>query len=309
MWQWLIISAALVCSVIPQLGVLAIPALVIASQRLLHMPLSRRDQLALLGMGLPTPLACIAPLWGTYAVWQRVLLIGALAVAWSPLPALLVWGVTLLVACVPLIIPPTRDATRWLMPVLVVTAQLAWPVWWDVAVVVVALCGYASAVLTTRDTLQWWSAALLCIGVASGAGIVVLPWVCVLHSLAERHTRGLAIMAWWGVAHVCLAAGWPWGLGMVALPVMRALPALTWHDVRQNALVLLVWVALPLDGSVARLQTSLGVYGDVTHDTTWQFVTAAHTMVGGVPWLVLVWCGVLAWAMHHLWRPVEVPHD
>lgn len=306
MWQWLIISAALICSVIPQFGVLAIVALVLASQRLCHIPLSRRNQLALVGMSLPTPFACIAPLWGTQVWWQRVLLGGVLALAWSPAPPWLVWGIALVVAGVPLVRLPTRDAVRWLIPLLVVMSQLAWPRWWDVAVVVIALLGVGVGGILHRAAVQWWSAVLLCVGVASGAGIIVLPWLCVLHSMAERHTRGLAIMAWWGVAHVCLAAGWPWGLGLIALPLMRVLPMLTWHDVRQNALVLMVWLALPLDGAVARLQTSLGPYGDVAHDATWQFVTAGHTMVGGLPWLVLLWCGVLAWAMRQLWNLHEV---
>ena len=308
MWQWLVISAALVCGVIPQFGVLAVPALVLASQRLLQLPLSRRNQLALLGMGLPTPLACIAPLWGTQAWWQRLLCVGALALAWSPLPPQLVWGGVLLVAGVPLLLTPTRDALRWLMPVLVVASRMAWPMWWDVAGVVVAASCYAVGALQHRPALQWWSAALLCVAVASGAGIIVLPWVCLLHSMPVAQQRGLSIVAWWGMAGMMLSAGLWWGIGLFVFPLVQALGQVTWQDMRRHALVMVLWLAVPLTGSVARLQTSLGAYGDVVNTTSWQFVDAAHAMVAGVPWLVVGWCLGLAWAMRQLWDN-EVAHE
>lgn len=309
MWHWLVIAAAMVCGVIPQFGVLAVPALVLASQRLLGMLPMRRNQLALLGMGLPTPLACVAPLWSTHVWWQRILLCGALLVAWSPLPAPLVWGVSLASAFVPLCMVPTRDATRWLMPVLVVLARLPWLPWWDVAVVVGALVIHGMGIWWRRPAVQWWSAALCCVGLASGAGIVVVPWLCLLYGLPAPRTRGLAVCAWWGIVHALLSAGLPWGMVVVALPLRDTLVQLTWQDMRRTAMVLLLWLAVPLNGTVARLQTSLGRYGDIAHDATWRFMDAANRMVGGLPWLVLVWCMVLAWAIRHLAHHDEAVDD
>lgn len=308
MWYWLYLGAAAVTSVIPQFGVLAVPALVIASQRLLGIYPARRNQLAALGMGLPTPLVCLAPLWSTHAWWQRVVLGAALAMAWSPLPPALVWAGALAVAVIPLFLTPTRDAVRWLMPLLTVAARVAWPQWWDVVLVVLALLSYGVGILVQRPPLQWWSVVLVSIGLASGAGVVVLPWLCVVYSIPTRHSRVLACMAWWGLAHACLSAGLPWGIGIVAIPVLRALPQLTWTDVRRGAGVMLLWLVAPLDGAVARLQTSLGAYGDVAHDTSWQFIDAAHRMVGGLPWQALLWCLGLAWAVWQL-TVDEVAHD
>lgn len=309
MWHWLMIGAALVCGVIPQFGVLAIPALVIASQRLLQMPVSRRNQLALLGMGLPTPLACIAPLWGTQPWWQRVLCVGALALAWSPLPPMIVWGGALLMAAVPLRMSPTRDAVRWMMPLLVVASRLAWPLGWDVAYVGVAASCVAVGVIGQRPATQWWSAALLCVGLASGAGIIVVPWLCLLYSMPVARQHALAVMAWWGMVGVLMSAGLWWGIGLLVFPLMQTLAQVTWCDLRQHAIVVLLWLAMPLTGSVARLQTSIGPYGDVTNTSSWQFVDAANTMVAGVPWLVVVWCLVLAWAVRVVWSGDEAPHE
>jgi len=111
------------------------------------------------------------------------------------------------------------------------------------------------------------------------------------------------------MAGALLSAGLWWGIGLIVFPLMQVLVHLTWHDMRRQAGVMLLWLAFPLTGSVARLQTSIGPYGDVAHTSSWQFVNAANTMVAGIPWLVVVWCIVLAWAVRLVWHGDEGQHE
>ena len=213
-WRWLGISGLAVCTIIPQWGVLAVPALVVAMQLWVGQQPTRRNQLAVLLMALPTPWVALAPLGSQHAWWQRILLGLAIAVPWLPIASHYQWALALGCALWPLGQPAQRDDVRWLIPLVQVAATTAWPAGWDVALAGIALVSGAWAWWRHNDDQLQWSGALLCLGLASGAGLVVLPWIVGARVLRTSAQALVALLAWWGIAMALLASGNVWGLAL-----------------------------------------------------------------------------------------------
>ena len=306
-WRWLGISALLVCTIIPQWGVLAIPALIGAIQLWVGQQPARCNQLATLLMALPTPWAAFAPLGSQHAWWQRSMLVVAMAAAWSPIGAEYRWALAIGCALWPLGHPSQRDDVRWLIPLLQVAATTAWPAGWDVALAGMALvCGAWAWWRHNDDQLQW-SGALLCLGLASGAGVVVVPWIVGARVLRAAPQSMIAVLAWWGLALALLASGNVWGLALVVWPLLHSLKRVDGALIGPQWLVLLLLFVFPVQASVARLQPSLLALGEIgATPLAWQLRNAAQQAVGGMPWGPVLVCGVLAWAVWQLWQPAEV---
>lgn len=308
-WRWLGISGLFVCTVIPQWGVLAIPALLSAIQLGVGQQPARRNQLAVLLMAVPTPWAALGPLWSQHVWWQRLLLGLAIATTWVPIASEYRWALAIGCALWPLGQLAQRDDVRWLIPSLHVAATTAWPAGWDVVLASIGLVSGVWAWWRQNNHQLQWSGALLCLGLASGAGLVVLPWVIgarVLHTSAQVV---VALVAWWGIAMALLASGNVWGLGLVVWPLLHTLKRSDGAMIGQQKWVLLMLFALPVQASVARLQPSLLALGEVwTTPTAWQFRDAAQQVVGGLPWGPIVGCGVLVWAVWQIWQQAAV-HD
>lgn len=305
-WRWLGISALLICTIIPQWGVLAVPALVGALQLWVPQQPTRRNQLATLLMALPTPWAVLAPLGSQHAWWQRGLLVLSMAVVWLPIGTEYRWALAIACALWPFGQSVQRDDVRWLIPLLQVAATTAWPAGWDVALAGIALGGGVWAWWRGNDAQLQWSGVLLCVGLASGAGVVVLPWMLGARVLRAAPQSVIAVLAWWGLAMALLASGNVWGLALVVWPLLRTLQRIDGVLMRQQWLLLFLLLLFPVQASVARLQPSLLVLGEVwVTPLAWQFRNAAQQGVGGVPWGPVLVCGVLAWAVWQLWQPAE----
>ena len=306
-WRWLGISALLVCTFIPQWGVLAIPALIGAIQLWVGQQPARCNQLATLLMALPTPWAAFAPLGSQHAWWQRMLLGLAIAAPWLPIASHYQWALALGCALWPLGQPAQRDDVRWLIPSLQMAATRAWPAGWDVALAGIALvCGVWAWWRHNDDQLQW-SGALLCLGLASGAGVVVVPWIVGARVLRAAPQSMIAVLAWWGLALALLASGNVWGLALVVWPLLHSLKRVDGALIGPQWLVLLLLFVFPVQASVARLQPSLLALGEAgATPLAWQFRDAAQQGVGGLPWGPVLVCGVLAWAVWQIWQPAEV---
>ena len=306
-WRWLGISALLVVTLIPQWGVLAVPALIGACQFWLGQLPARRNQVAVLLMAVPAPWGTLAPLWSQHAWWQRLVLVLAIAAAWLPIGNEYKWALALGCALWPLSQSAQRDDVRWLIPCLHMAATSGWPPWWDVALAGVALVSGAWAWWHANDDQLHWSGALLCLGIASGAAIVVLPWVIAARVLRPSAKPIVALLAWWGIAMVLLASGNVWGLALVIWPLLDRIKRINGVMIGQQWVLLMMLLACPVQASVARMQPSLLVLGEVwVAPFAWQFRDAAQQAVGGIPWGPLVGCGVLVWAIWQLWQPTVV---
>jgi len=305
-WRWLGISALLVCAIIPQWGVLAVPALVGALQLWAQQQPTRRNQLATLLMALPTPWAVLAPLGSQHAWWQRVVLVLVMAATWAPIDAEYRWALAIVCALWPLGQATQRDDVRWVIPLLQVAATMAWPAGWDVGLASIALVSGAWAWWRHDETRVQWSGVLLCLGLASGAGIVVLPWMLGARVLRAAPQSVLAVWAWWGLAMALLASGNVWGLALVVWPLLQTIQRSDSRLIRKQWPLLFLLLLFPVQASVARLQPSLLALGEAwVTPLAWQFRNAAQQGVGGVPWGPVLVCGVLAWAVWQLWQPAE----
>ena len=306
-WRWLGISGLAVCTIIPQWGALAVPALVVAMQLWVGQQPARRNQLAVLLMALPTPWGALAPLGSQHAWWQRMLLGLAIATPWLPIASHYQWALALGCALWPLGQPAQRDDVRWLIPLVQVAATTAWPAGWDVALAGIALVSGAWAWWRHNDDQLQWSGALLCLGLASGAGLVVLPWIVGARVLRTSAQALVALLAWWGIAMALLASGNVWGLALVVWLLLQMVQRVDGEVLGQQWALLVLLLALPVQASVARLQPSLLALGEVwATPLAWQLRNAAQQAVGGMPWGPVLVCGVLAWAVWQLWLPAEV---
>jgi hypothetical protein len=132
-----------------------------ALQLWVHQLPTRRNQLAMLIMALPTPWTAIAPLGSQHVWWQRVLLMLAMAAVWAPIGAEYRWALTVACALWPFGQPAQRDDVRWLIPLLQIVATTAWPAGWDVGLASIALVGGVWAWWRHDEARLQWSGVLL----------------------------------------------------------------------------------------------------------------------------------------------------
>jgi hypothetical protein len=236
-----------------------------------------------------------------------VVLALAMATVWSPIDAEYRWALAIVCALWPLGPSARRDDVRWLIPLLQVAATTAWPAGWDVGLASIVLVGGAWAWWRHDDARVQWSGVLLCLGLASGAGVVVLPWMLGARVLRAAPQSVISVLAWWGLALALLASGNVWGLALAVWPLLRSIQRSDIELIRQQWPLLFLLLLFPVQASVARLQPSLLALGEAwVTPLAWQFRNAAQQGVGGVPWGPVLVCGVLTWAVWQLWQPAEV---
>ena len=148
----------------------------------------------------------------------------------------------------------------------------------------------------------WWVIALLLCGLNSSAAIAVLPWVlvCALAQLALYEA-----WSWWAVLATLASGGYGVVAGLLFVPMVSALQRVNWRVPRAGVLVLLLWCVVPVTSSVARLQTSLSLYGTLYGGTALAFADSSQRVVAQLPWFVVLLLGVLLWAATMQWHNEE----
>ena len=299
--RWWYVGIGVATTFVPLLGVTAVIASSLLAQLWYGRLPSRRNTLAVVLATLPVPWAPLAPLWSQHPWWQRMVLVVALSAPWWPTPASLGWGVCALVSLGAVWYATQRDALRWYVPVLVLMAHQAPPLYLDVVMMTV-FGGLTIWLLQQERTMQSWMAlAGAVLWSMTAPGLVIAPWALALAQLPS--VAVLAAVVWWGVAVTTLAAGSIWGVLVVLWSIFAHVPRITFRQVRAVAPVLVWWWAAPNLAGVARLQSALTPFGDVT--AGWWVRAANQQVVAGLPLSVLFWVVVLAWAVIHQWPPQE----
>lgn len=296
----LLVCGALVCTtVVPAFGVAALVALVLVALRLMGRAPTRRAQLAWLLAALPSPLGLAAVLIAPIRMWERAVVLLGLAMQWLPLDASVRWAIVIAIGIIPVVYPTSRLALLALLPLLQLAATITWPLGWDIALCVAA--GAWIVWLWSRgvQTGLWWAVAVLLCGLNSSAAIAVLPWVLVC-ALVPRAM--LEVFSWWGVVGALASGGYGVLAGLGVAPLLNTLTRINWRGERRTLLVLALWCLVPASSSVARLQTSLSVYGTLYSGAALGFADATQRIVAHFPWLVVGLTGVLLWSVWLQWQ-------
>jgi hypothetical protein len=296
----LLVCGALVCTtVVPAFGVAALVALVLVAVRLMGRAPTRRVQLAWLLAALPSPLGLAAVLIAPIRMWERAVVLLGLAMQWLPLDASVRWAIVIAIGIIPVVYPTSRLALLALLPLLQLAATITWPLGWDIALCVAA--GAWIVWLWSRgvQTGLWWAVAVLLCGLNSSAAIAVLPWVLVC-ALVPRAM--LEVFSWWGVVGALASGGYGVLAGLGVAPLLNTLTRINWRGERRTLLVLALWCLVPASSSVARLQTSLSVYGTLYSGAALGFADATQRIVAHFPWLVVGLTGVLLWSVWLQWQ-------
>jgi hypothetical protein len=296
----LLVCGALVCTtVVPAFGVAALVALVLVALRLMGRAPTRRAQLAWLLAALPSPLGLAAVLIAPIRMWERAIVLLGLAMQWLPLDASVRWAIVIAIGLIPVVYPTSRLALLALLPLLQLAATITWPLGWDIALCVAA--GAWIVWLWSRgvQTGLWWAVAVLLCGLNSSAAIAVLPWVLVC-ALVPRAM--LEVFSWWGVVGALASGGYGVLAGLGVAPLLNTLTRINWRGERRTLLVLALWCLVPASSSVARLQTSLSVYGTLYSGAALGFADATQRIVAHFPWLVVGLTGVLLWSVWLQWQ-------
>jgi hypothetical protein len=296
----LLVCGALVCTtVVPAFGVAALVALVLVALRLMGRAPTRRAQLAWLLAALPSPLGLAAVLIAPVRMWERAVVLLGLAMQWLPLDASVRWAIVIAIGIIPVVYPTSRLALLALLPLLQLAATITWPLGWDIALCVAA--GAWIVWLWSRgvQTGLWWAVAVLLCGLNSSAAIAVLPWVLVC-ALVPRAM--LEVFSWWGVVGALASGGYGVLAGLGVAPLLNTLTRINWRGERRTLLVLALWCLVPASSSVARLQTSLSVYGTLYSGAALGFADATQRIVAHFPWLVVGLTGVLLWSVWLQWQ-------
>ncbi|MFM2031822.1 MAG: hypothetical protein RLZZ297_587 [Chloroflexota bacterium] len=282
-------------TVVPAWGVLGVVALTVASAGILGLQLDRRTRLGWVLCAVPGPLQFVGLIVTPLPGWQRVLVGVAGAMQWAPLDPWLRWLCVLVVATTPLWTRQRHVQVAALVPALHLAGALAWPIGLDALVVVVAGAAAAACRWQGRHQQTWWCVALTLVGLNSSAAVTVVPWVLTSALVAGELT---AVWCWWAVAAVLASGGYRVGAGVLLWPLLSAVGQVRVWD-RRALGVLLLWCLLPVTGAVARLQTSLGLYGNAWSGDIVGFVDSQQRLVAQLPWAAFACLGVLGWA---LWR-------
>jgi hypothetical protein len=232
-------------------------------------------------------------------MWERAVVLLGLAMQWLPLDASVRWAIVIAIGIIPVVYPTSRLALLALLPLLQLAATITWPLGWDIALCVAA--GAWIVWLWSRgvQTSLWWAVAVLLCGLNSSAAIAVLPWVLVC-ALVPRAM--LEVFSWWGVVGALASGGYGVLAGLGVAPLLNTLTRINWRGERRTLLVLVLWCLVPASSSVARLQTSLSVYGTLYSGAALGFADATQRIVAHFPWLVVGLTGVLLWSVWLQWQ-------
>ena len=295
----ILIVCLLTPTMIPSLGVSALFGVVMASQLLLGQMPTRRNSMAVLLSALPTPLTIVAPLVADHRWWQRVVLSGALAIVWAPVWPEVQWLVVIVVACMSLASASQRDAWRWYVPWVQLAALQAWPLWWDVGAVVVALVIAGVSLWYHRLDRIRWSVVILVLALNTGAGLAVVPWAMVV---AVVGAPWLLVVVVWATMTALLASGAALAVIGGLVGVVMLAPYLTWPIPWRIVAVWFLWALVPITATEARLQTSLSAFGRLWGDGALTMVNAGQQAVATIPWLALVATLVVLGSVAVQWR-------
>ena len=295
----LVCGALVTTTMIPAFGVVALVALVLVSLRVLGCAPSRRAQLAWLLAALPSPLGLAGVLIAPIRRWERAVVLLGLAMQWLPLDAWVRWTTVIVIVSIPVVYPRSRMALLALLPLLQLAATITWPLGWDVAVCVAAGAWIVWSWSRGNHPGLWWAVAVLVCGLNSSAAIAVLPWVLVC-ALAPRAM--LEVLSWWGVVGALASGGYGVLAGIGMIPMLSTLQHVRWLAERRMLLVLALWCVVPVTSSVARLQTSLSVYGTLYSGAALGFADATQRIVAHLPWLAMGLTGVLIWSVWMQWQ-------
>ncbi len=281
----IILGCLLTPTMIPSLGVSALFGVVLASQVLMGQMPTRRNSMAALLSALPTPVTIVAPLFADHHWWQRVVLSGALAIVWAPIWPEVQWLIVIVVACMSLATPSQRDAWRWYVPWVQLAALQAWPQWWDMSALAVALMSIGVSLWQGRHERLWWSVVMLVLALNTGAGLAIAPWAMVA---AIVGSPWLLVVVVWATMTALVASGAALAVigGLVGIVVLA--PRLTWPIPWRIVAVWVMWALVPVTATEARLQTSLSVFGRMWGDGAVTMVNAGQQAVATIPWLALV---------------------
>lgn len=295
----IILGCLLTPTMIPSLGVSALFGVVMASQLLMGQMPTRRNSMASLLSTLPTPVTIVAPLFADHRWWQRVVLSSALAIVWVPVWPQVQWIVVVAVACMSLATASQRDAWRWYVPWVHLAAVQAWPPWWDVGAVMVALVIAGVSLWHRRQDGMRWSMVMLVLALNTGAGLAITPWAMVA---AIVGAPWLLVVVVWAATTALLASGAALAVigGLVGVVVLA--PRLTWPIPWRIVAVWVLWALVPITATEARLQTSLSVFGRLWSDGSLTMVNAGQQAVATIPWLVLVATLVVLGSVAVQWR-------
>lgn len=302
MWWFMVAGGVLAATIIPDLGIMAAVLTMLLALSTLRMLPSRRNTLALVLMGLPGPWSVMGAWWSTHPLWQRLIMSVALSAPWWPTPAWVAWVVVIGVHAISAVLQPTRDHARWAIPVLHLMAYHAIPVGWELVLIAFwALIGVWYA-WQQRYADIWWAGAGMMVWSLTAPGVALVPWVWAVAVSASPVLTVLTL--WMGMASV-LAAGSVAGVLGLSVPLLRVIPQVHWHEFRLLIGVLGIWILSPNTAIIARLQPALTPFGDI--QTGFWVVSASQQVVAGIPVWVVLWGGVLWWALLMQW-PQERHH-
>jgi hypothetical protein len=295
----LVCGALVTTTMIPAFGVVALVALVLVSLRVLGGAPTRRAQLAWVLAALPSPLGAAAVMFAPVRMWERAVMLLGLVAQWLPLDEQIRWSIVIAIALIPAVYPQTRLAVHAVLPMLHLATTITWPIGWDVAVCVAAGVWIVWSWSRGGHPGLWWAVAVLVCGLNSSAAIAVLPWVLVC-ALAPRPL--LEVLSWWGVVGALASGGYGVLAGLGVVPLLTTLQRVRWVAERRILLVLAVWCMVPVTSSVARLQTSLSVYGTLYSGVALGFADATQRIVAHLPWVAMGLSGVLIWSVWMQWQ-------
>ncbi len=295
----LVCGGLVTTTMIPAFGVVALVALVLVSLRVMGCPPTRRAQLGWVLAALPNPLGAAAVLIAPVRLWERAVMLLGLAAQWLPLDTPMRWGIVIAIALIPALYPHTRLSLHAVLPLLQLAATITWPIGWDVSLCVGAGAWIVWSWSRGGHPGLWWAVAVLVCGLNSSAAIAVLPWVLVC-AVAPRAL--LEVLSWWGVIGAFASGGYSVLAGLGVVPFLTTLQRARWVPQQRILLVLAVWCMVPVTSSVARLQTSLSVYGTLYSGAALGFADTTQRMVAHLPWLALGITGVLIWSVWMQWQ-------
>ncbi len=296
-WWWILVAGGVASLAnLPEWGLMVMILTYLAGASVLHQTPARRNTLALLLSCLPAPWHVFGALWSRHRWWQRVILAVAMSVSWWPVPVWLGWAIVATVQLGGMWGGWQRDAVRWSLPALWMMAAHAVPVGMDVVMMALWVGVLLWQWYHGATAQMWLAAAGIALWSMTGTGVVLVPW---MWTVAASAVPVLTVVVLWVSMASIVAAGSAWGVLVLIWPFIRAVPRLRWDQIRVTAGILGVWLLFPNSAAIARLQPALTPFGDVK--TPLWVTSATQQVVAGVPVGILLWGGLLGWAIITFW--------